>query len=62
MGCERKRERRGERPNACLFADKLLGCCFVSLERVKYSVEPSAGVWTPVDQEIETRNGITIGA
>lgn len=41
--------------------DKLLGVHFMPLHQVQYAVGAGVGRWVQVDQEIETRNGQTIG-
>uniref|UniRef100_F1KQH3 Phorbol ester/diacylglycerol-binding protein unc-13 n=1 Tax=Ascaris suum TaxID=6253 RepID=F1KQH3_ASCSU len=41
--------------------DKLIGVHYIPLTSVQYSSAPGSGKWLQVDQELETRNGHTVG-
>ncbi|VDN84983.1 unnamed protein product, partial [Brugia pahangi] len=41
--------------------DKLLGVHYLTLTSVQYSNEAGPGKWLQIDQELETRNGQTVG-
>ncbi|VDM94789.1 unnamed protein product [Thelazia callipaeda] len=41
--------------------DKLLGLHYLTLTSVQYSNEAGPGKWLQIDQELQTRNGQTIG-
>uniref|UniRef100_A0A915Q279 Uncharacterized protein n=1 Tax=Setaria digitata TaxID=48799 RepID=A0A915Q279_9BILA len=41
--------------------DKLLGVHYLALTSVQYSNEAGPGKWFQIDQELETRNGQTVG-
>lgn len=41
--------------------DKLLGVHYMPLTSVQYNNEQGAGKWLQIDQELETRNGQTVG-
>ncbi|VDM37249.1 unnamed protein product [Toxocara canis] len=41
--------------------DKLIGVHYMPLTSVQYSNAPRAGKWLQIDQELETRNGQTVG-
>uniref|UniRef100_A0A1I7VAJ2 Transthyretin-like family protein n=1 Tax=Loa loa TaxID=7209 RepID=A0A1I7VAJ2_LOALO len=41
--------------------DKLLGVHYLTLTSVQYRNEAGPGKWLQIDQELETRNGQTVG-
>ncbi|CAD5210481.1 unnamed protein product [Bursaphelenchus xylophilus] len=41
--------------------DKLIGVHYLPLYQVQYRAGPGPGVWLQIDQELETRNGQTVG-
>ncbi|CAD5207083.1 unnamed protein product [Bursaphelenchus okinawaensis] len=41
--------------------DKLIGVHYLPLYQVQYRAGPGAGAWLKIDQELETRNGQTVG-
>ncbi|KJH49578.1 hypothetical protein DICVIV_04310 [Dictyocaulus viviparus] len=41
--------------------DRLLGVHFMPLTDVRYCATPGNGKWLQIDQELETRNGQTVG-
>jgi 3'-phosphoadenosine 5'-phosphosulfate (PAPS) 3'-phosphatase len=41
--------------------DKLIGVNYMPLTTVQYSATSGAGKWLQIDQDLETRNGQTVG-